>query len=231
MLRTLKNMLGNLPATGNWARLQGQIPSYASCHAVADGQLNTKSAADLQALLLQAVKEDESELIKQYLAKGLLDINSLTPDGSTVLIEAVKAGSLSAVDELLHCGNLNVNTQDKNGYAALQYAVKNGNCILITWLLMRDTQQHIKNHALVMAFSQYCRNELCPDPEIRVQSEQLHQEIIARLLHAGADPGLGGLAEYVVSHPALRRILEEAGDMAKSVQKQRQARLELEEII
>ena len=72
--------------------------------------------------LQEAVKEDNSALVRTILEDGTVNINELDDSKGTVLHYAVKAGRTDIVQVLLEVEGLDVNIQDKDGATALHYA-------------------------------------------------------------------------------------------------------------
>ena len=85
--------------------------------------------------LQEAVKEDNSALVRTILEDGTVNINELDDSKGTVLHYAVVGGHTAIVRELCKVGGLDVNIQDKDGWTALHYAAYRGHTDTVQVLL------------------------------------------------------------------------------------------------
>ena len=85
--------------------------------------------------LQEAVKEDNSALVRTILEDGTVNINELDDSKGTVLHYAVKAGRTDIVRLLTMVKGLDVNIQDKEGRTALYWAAGRGHTATVQVLL------------------------------------------------------------------------------------------------
>ena len=76
--------------------------------------------------LLQAVTEDNGDLVRTILEEGTVNINELDDNKGTVLHYAAEGGLTDTVRELCKAEGLDVNILSKEGWTALHYAAIGG---------------------------------------------------------------------------------------------------------
>lgn len=204
MLGKLRDILGNLPSAATWPVINDQY-TLSSQPEPARSDIR-----DYQFAFIQAAVDGDLDLIKEYLEQDLIDVNTTDFNGATALMHAVRHEQINVVSYLLQSSRADVNLEDNSGHSALCYAIQNRNSLLSTWLLIRDTQEYIKNKALMKAFAQFCQSQLHPDEGMRIQAYGVYEELITLLLRHGANPMLGGIREAAVAYPGIMALLNAA---------------------
>lgn len=222
MLGKLRDILGNLPSAGSLPLTHGQLD--------ADMQLTQMHDPEFGITFWRAAAIGDSKVLSYCMDNHLIDVNATDFSGRTALIHAASNGQINTTALLLQNALVDVNIEDAAGKAALCYAIENRNSILVMWLLTRDTDQHIVNKALMMAFTQFCQSQLHPDESKRIQACQLYESLISALLNYGANPLLGGLREAAENYPRILSMLIAASKMFNKTHLQQAAEIKVEKL-
>ena len=129
-----------LSMKGHSSRIRAQNPpgSLPKLRTVTVEQLKEFDPADGLTPLMRAASDDQSELIKVFLAKGAnVDMASEANRGSTAFHIACDKGHLNTVHALMEVGRANVNVQNLDGQTGFILAVLNNHVSLMAYLVKR----------------------------------------------------------------------------------------------